>query len=131
MALQRVCYDCGTRTTDLVARCECGEPLWLDTDSSSFDWDAVISVTNDEIRRAQRVLATDAGLSVEAASTAALAGTKQLVADGVLEESDDVAVVATGTGLKDASADAMPTHVTLTDVQQSLAEFVSKHSYPL
>jgi threonine synthase len=41
MSLERVCYDCGYRTADPVARCDCGEPLWLDTDPGSFGWDDV------------------------------------------------------------------------------------------
>ncbi|NHN46632.1 pyridoxal-phosphate dependent enzyme [Halostella sp. JP-L12] len=41
MSLERVCYDCGRRTAEPVARCDCGEPLWLATDPGSFDWDDV------------------------------------------------------------------------------------------
>jgi threonine synthase len=33
-----VCYDCG-RTADAGARCDCGEPRWLESDASAFDWD--------------------------------------------------------------------------------------------
>ncbi|WP_411966286.1 threonine synthase [Haloferax sp. YSMS24] len=39
MSLRRVCYDCGSHTTAPVARCQCGEPLWLDIHDGSFDWD--------------------------------------------------------------------------------------------
>ncbi|MFC4249709.1 pyridoxal-phosphate dependent enzyme [Natribaculum luteum] len=65
---------------------------------------AVIAVDDDAIRTAQRVLATQAGLSVEAASATALAGVRKLVAEGVLESTDDVVAVATGTGLTEATA---------------------------
>lgn len=41
MSLERVCYDCGRRTDAPVARCDCGEPLWLATGDDSFDWDDV------------------------------------------------------------------------------------------
>ncbi|KAB1185081.1 MULTISPECIES: threonine synthase [Haloferax] len=41
MTHTRVCYDCGARTTAPAARCDCGEPLWLDTDPGTFDWDDV------------------------------------------------------------------------------------------
>ncbi|WP_396613369.1 pyridoxal-phosphate dependent enzyme (plasmid) [Haloferax sp. S1W] len=63
---------------------------------------AVLSVTDDAIRAAQRILATEAGLTVEPASATALAGVKQLVERGTIDASADVAVVATGTGLKEA-----------------------------
>ena len=37
-----VCYDCGTtyQSTDRL-RCDCGEPVWLDTDATGFDWSSL------------------------------------------------------------------------------------------
>ncbi|TYL36320.1 threonine synthase [Natronococcus pandeyae] len=33
------CYDCGNAyEVDARKRCECGEPLWFDTDSTDFEW---------------------------------------------------------------------------------------------
>lgn len=64
---------------------------------------AAVGVTDDELRAAQRALATEAGLTVESSSAVALAGTRKLAAEGTIGSGDDVAVVATGTGLKAAS----------------------------
>ncbi|MFC6736938.1 threonine synthase, partial [Halolamina salina] len=34
--MSRVCWQCGSRTDDeRRVRCDCGEPLWLDTDPES------------------------------------------------------------------------------------------------
>ncbi|SEH13484.1 threonine synthase [Natronorubrum sediminis] len=41
MSAARRCYACGSRETGLVARCSCGEALWLETDAASFEWDDV------------------------------------------------------------------------------------------
>jgi threonine synthase len=67
---------------------------------------AVIAVDDDEIREAQRELATEAGLTVEASSAVPLAGARDLAEAGTLANSDDVAVVTTGTGLKEAAGSA-------------------------
>jgi threonine synthase len=56
----------------------------------------------------------------------ALAGAKQLVADGILTEDDDVAVVATGTGLTEASADVSAPAVDLAALDGRLAEFAGR-----
>ncbi|UVE52493.1 threonine synthase (plasmid) [Haloferax larsenii] len=88
---------------------------------------AVVSVTDDEIRDAQRVLATQAGLSVETASATALAGTKHLVERGFVAPGDDVAVIATGTGLKESPAegshDPLGT-VGIDDIDAALGRFL-------
>ncbi|MFC7165670.1 threonine synthase [Halospeciosus flavus] len=85
---------------------------------------AVLAVDDDAIRTAQRELATEAGLSVEAASAVALAGLQELTTRGTVDASDDVAVVATGTGLKEATGATVeaPT-VDLADVDDELAAF--------
>ncbi|MGB9986084.1 threonine synthase [Salarchaeum japonicum] len=62
---------------------------------------SVLSVADDAILAAQRALATRAGLAVEAASATSLAAARELTETGRLEESDDVAVVATGTGFRE------------------------------
>ncbi|GAA0655786.1 threonine synthase [Salarchaeum japonicum] len=62
---------------------------------------SVLSVDDDAIRDAQRALATHAGLAVEAASATSLAAVRELTAEGRLDASDDVAVVATGTGFRE------------------------------
>jgi threonine synthase len=37
-----VCYRCGTRYDDTQrARCDCGEPLWLDDENAAFTWESV------------------------------------------------------------------------------------------
>ncbi|KTG07883.1 threonine synthase [Haloprofundus marisrubri] len=38
---ERICYACGERAAAPATRCDCGEPLWLDTDPHDFDWNAV------------------------------------------------------------------------------------------
>jgi threonine synthase len=87
---------------------------------------AAIAVADDAIRAAQRELATEAGVSVETAGAVALAGAKQLVSDGVITEDDDVAVVATGTGLTEASADVSAPAVDLAALDGRLAEFADR-----
>ncbi|MUV86788.1 pyridoxal-phosphate dependent enzyme [Natronomonas sp. CBA1123] len=87
---------------------------------------AALSVDDDAIRSAQRQLATGAGVSVETSGAVALAGAKQLVADGVFTEDDDVAVVATGTGLTEASADVSAPAVDLAALDGLLAEFAGR-----
>ena len=88
---------------------------------------AVLSVDDDAILNARRALAVEAGISVESASATALAGTKRLVDDGVLDSTDDVAVVLTGTGLKEAPpSDARTesaTQVGLDEVEAYLTTF--------
>ena len=59
------------------------------------------SVPDDEIERAQRRLAHEAGLSVEPASATALAGFERLRTAGEVREGETVVLVATGTGFKE------------------------------
>ncbi|MCD2204583.1 threonine synthase [Halobacterium sp. KA-6] len=61
----------------------------------------VVAVTDDEIRAATAELAARAGACVEPASATTLAGTWNLVDDGVINADDDVVLVATGTGFKE------------------------------
>lgn len=69
---------------------------------------SVVSVPDEEIRRAQAALAREAGCCVEPASATALAGLARLSEEGDLSPSEEVVLVATGTGFRelDATADA-------------------------
>lgn len=60
---------------------------------------SVVAVSDEEIRTATAELAARAGVCVEPASAAALAGARNLAANGVLDA--DVVLVATGTGFKE------------------------------
>jgi threonine synthase len=60
---------------------------------------AVVSVTDDAIRDAQRRLARDAGFAVEPASTVPLAGLRDLVDSEEVGADEAAVIVATGTGL--------------------------------
>ncbi|MEF8774618.1 MAG: pyridoxal-phosphate dependent enzyme [Halobacteriales archaeon] len=86
---------------------------------------AVVSVGDEAIREARRVLATRAGLQVEPASAVALAGLRQLAADGAVGDEEDAVVVATGTGFTEADAgagaDAVdPTTIDLADLAEAV-----------
>nr|WP_144921415.1 threonine synthase [Halorubrum salsamenti] len=62
---------------------------------------AVVSVTDDEIRTAQRRFAVDGGFCVEPASAATLAGVSRLAERGELSADESVVLVPTGTGFKE------------------------------
>lgn len=79
---------------------------------------AVLAVDDDAIRTAQRELATEAGLTVEAASAVPLAGAKALAEAGTLARGDDVVVVATGTGLKEAAASTASGSTETVDIER-------------
>jgi threonine synthase len=83
---------------------------------------SVIAVDDEAIREAQRELATEAGLTVEAASAVPLAGAKSLAEAGTLADTDDVAVIATGTGLKEAAGSAAGGAVESVDIERLDAE---------
>ena len=59
------------------------------------------SVTDAEILEAQKLLARCAGVGVEPASAASVAGLKKLVEEGVVDRSERVVCVTTGHALKD------------------------------
>ncbi len=64
MAWPRLCYACGSRTSDAASRCDCGEPLWLALDPPS-DW----PVTNENsIWRYREWLPVDAPAGIGAAA---------------------------------------------------------------
>ncbi|WP_265108537.1 threonine synthase [Halosolutus halophilus] len=62
---------------------------------------AVCSVTDDDIRDAQRQYAQRSGLCVEPASAAPLAGVARLGARGEIDDDETVVLVPTGTGFKE------------------------------
>lgn len=62
----------------------------------------MVTVTDEEIRRAMVTVARGSGVFAEPAGAAAFAALPALVAMGALRASDDVVVVNTGTGLKAA-----------------------------
>nr|WP_256419386.1 threonine synthase [Halorubrum laminariae] len=61
----------------------------------------VVSVTDDEIRTAQRRFAVDGGFCVEPASATTLAGVSRLADRGVITADESVVLVPTGTGFKE------------------------------
>lgn len=61
-------------------------------------------VSDEEIVRAQAMLARLEGIAVEPASAASLAGLMRLVEDGVIAPDETVVIVLTGHGLKDPQA---------------------------
>ena len=62
---------------------------------------AVLSVSDEEIRTAQRRFAADGGFCVEPASATPLAGVKRLSERGEIETEESVVLVPTGTGFKE------------------------------
>jgi len=63
-----------------------------------------IDVSDEEILKAQRLLARREGIAVEPASAASLAGLLRLVRDGFIERGETAVIVLTGHGLKDPDA---------------------------
>lgn len=61
----------------------------------------MLAVADDEIREAMRRLAHDAGVFAEPAGAAGFAGLLRLVAEGRVARDERVAVIVTGSGLKD------------------------------
>ncbi len=67
------------------------------------------TVSDSEILKAQRELATKEGIFVEPASAASIAGLKKMIDSGDIDHSEIVVCVTTGHGLKDPSvADHLP-----------------------
>lgn len=63
-----------------------------------------LTVTDDEIVKAQKLLARKEGIFIEPASAASIAGLKKLVEDGEVDSDETIVCVATGHGLKDPEA---------------------------
>jgi threonine synthase len=66
----------------------------------------VVSVDDSAILDARADLASQAGLFVESSCATALAGTRELVERDEVEASDDVVLIATGTGFTERDVDA-------------------------
>ncbi|MEM4575952.1 MAG: threonine synthase [Candidatus Nezhaarchaeales archaeon] len=62
----------------------------------------IITVSDDEILHAQRLLASREGIFVEPASAASIAGLISVINQGFLDKGEVVVCVATGHGLKDS-----------------------------
>jgi threonine synthase len=63
-----------------------------------------LTVTDDEIINAQKLIARKEGVFVEPASAASIAGLKKLVENGEVDVGETIVCVATGHGLKDPEA---------------------------
>ena len=63
-----------------------------------------VAVPDEEILDAQDRLARDVGLCVEPASATVVAGVERLCKRGELERTDEVVLIATGTGFREAAA---------------------------
>jgi threonine synthase len=63
-----------------------------------------LTVTDDEIIKAQKLLARKEGIFIEPASAASIAGLKKLVENGEVDVDETIVCVATGHGLKDPEA---------------------------
>ncbi|MFN0152293.1 MAG: threonine synthase [bacterium] len=64
----------------------------------------MLAVADDEIREAMRRLARDAGVFAEPAGAAGFAGFLRLVSEGRVAHDERIAVIVTGSGLKDVES---------------------------
>lgn len=89
----------------------------------------IVTVSDDDIRKAMRQTGQMAGIFAEPAAAAAIAGVANAVQAGVLDAKSDVLAYVTGNGLKDVQAaiDATPDPV---DVQPDLSEVESALDIP-
>jgi threonine synthase len=85
---------------------------------------AAVAVDDEAIRTSQRILASKAGLSVEASSATALAGVRRLTASGEIDADEDVVAVATGTGLTDRLGSPTAETVSLSELDTRLRDVV-------
>jgi len=63
---------------------------------------SILTVSDDEILKAQRLLASTEGLFVEPASAASIAGLSKALDQGLVDRGETIVCVATGHGLKDS-----------------------------
>lgn len=63
-----------------------------------------VTVTDDEILRAMKLMATEAAVFAEPAGAAGLAGLRKLADAGRIDRDETIVVIATGNGLKDVPA---------------------------
>lgn len=78
----------------------------------------IITVPDDEILRAQRLLASTEGLFVEPASAASIAGLAQAIGQGLIDKGEVVVCVATGHGLKDSEV-VLKSNINLVDLESA------------
>jgi threonine synthase len=78
-----------------------------------------MSVTDDEIVYAQKLLAKTEGLFVEPASATSIAGLKKLIENGDVDKDETIVCVTTGHGLKDPEA-AMRAYEKVIEIEPSL-----------
>lgn len=82
---------------------------------------APVSVSDEEILDAVKELARYEGVFAEPSGAAGLAGAKRLLEDGVIDKSDKVVVLVTGSGLKDPEV-ALRLAPSPPEVQPSLSD---------
>jgi threonine synthase len=92
-----------------------------------YRWEGrMVTVTDEEILEAMRILGQESGVFGEPAGVASLAGLIKALREGMVEKKDKVVVIITGNGLKDVSAAlhavSMPEAIdpTLESVEQAL-----------
>ncbi len=107
-------------------------PVLFDFDATTAITDTgghVVEVTDEQAWDAQRILARQEGLFVEPAGATALAGVLADLEAHRIAADDDVIVILSGAGHKDAvsaarlGADNAPRHITAGDIASVLAEF--------
>ena len=65
---------------------------------------ATVTVTDEEILSAQRLLASTTGVFAEPAASATVAGLSKAIADGSVDAHESIVLLVTGHGLKDVDA---------------------------
>ncbi|MEM0217398.1 MAG: threonine synthase [Candidatus Nezhaarchaeales archaeon] len=78
----------------------------------------IITVSDHEILKAQRLLASTEGLFVEPASAASIAGLVQTMDQGLIDKGEIVVCVATGHGLKDSEV-ILKNYVNLVELESA------------
>ena len=66
---------------------------------------AAVSVTDNEIRSARKLLSEQEGMLIELASASTIAAVRKVASKGLIRKGETVVCVATGNGLKDVDAD--------------------------
>jgi threonine synthase len=107
-------------------------PVLFDFDATTAITDSgghAVEVTDQQARDAQRILARHEGLFVEPAGATALAGVLADLDRGKISADDEVIVILSGAGHKDAVSAAQlgegnpPRHIKVDDIQSVLTEF--------
>jgi threonine synthase len=89
---------------------------------------AAVSVSDEEIMEAMRLLGRHSGVFAEPAGAAPLAGLKKAAAEGIISAGDSAVCIVTGNGLKDvksgiaaAEGDILPLPPDMKQLEQALA----------